>query len=89
MPPTEPHPGGEGLYAEGHIPGAVFVHWRQDLSLDTKPVPNLLLGPEAFAAKMGQLGVDAQTPVVVYDRGNVNWAARIWRALRYDGHDQV
>jgi thiosulfate/3-mercaptopyruvate sulfurtransferase len=89
VPPTESHPRGEGLYAEGHIPGAVFVHWRQDLSLNTKPVPNLLLGPEAFATKMGQCGVDAQTTVVVYDLGNVNWAARIWWALRYYGHEQV
>lgn len=87
--PTELHRRGEGLYAEGHIPGAVFAHWRKDLSLDTPPTPNLLLGPEAFAAKMGQLGVDAQTVVVVYDLGNVNWAARIWWALRYYGHDQV
>jgi thiosulfate/3-mercaptopyruvate sulfurtransferase len=89
VPPTASHPRGEGLYAEGHIPGAVFVHWRQDLSLNTQPVPNLLLGPEAFAAKMGQCGVDAQTTVVVYDLGNVNWVARIWWALRYYGHDQV
>lgn len=87
--PTESHPRGEGLYAEGHIPGAVFVHWRKDLSLDTPPVPNRLLGPEGFAAQMGQLGVDAQSTVVVYDLGNVNWAARIWWALRYYGHDPV
>lgn len=87
--PTATHPRGDSLYAEGHIPGAVFVHWRQDLSLDTPPVPNLLLGPEAFATKMGQFGVDAQTTVVVYDLGNVIWAARIWWALRYYGHDQV
>lgn len=87
--PTGLHPGGQADYAEGHIPGAVFVHWRKDLSLDTNPVPNLLLGPEAFADKMGQFGVDAQTKVVVYDLGNVNWAARIWWALRYYGHDNV
>jgi thiosulfate/3-mercaptopyruvate sulfurtransferase len=27
--------------------------------------------------------------VVVYDVGNVIWAARIWWALRYYGHDKV
>ena len=57
--------------------------------MDTPPVPNRLLDPEAFAAKMGHLGVDAQSTVVVYDLGNVNWAARIWWALRYYGHDHV
>jgi len=86
-----PHerPQGEEMYAAGHIPGAVFVHWRRDLSVNTPPVPNLILGPEAFAAKVGQLGIDADTTVVVYDVGNVIWAARIWWALRYYSHDKV
>ena len=83
------HPQGEELYAAGHIPGAVFVHWRRDLSVNTPPVPNLILDPEAFAAKVGQLGIDAATTVVVYDIGNVIWAARIWWSLRYYGHDKV
>lgn len=87
--PTETHPRGDALYAAGHIPGAIFVHWRQDLSLNTPPVPNLLLDAEAFAAKMGHFGVDETTTVVVYDPGDENWAARIWWALKYYGHDQV
>lgn len=33
--------------------------------------------------------MDADTTVVVYDIGNVIWAARIWWALRYYGHDKV
>lgn len=82
-------PQGEERYAAAHIPGAIFVHWRRDLSVNTPPVPNLLLGPDEFAAKMGALGVDADTTVVVYDIGNVIWAARIWWALRYYGHDNV
>ena len=82
-------PQAEEMYAAGHIPGATFVHWRRDLSVNTPPVPNLVLAPEAFAAKMSQLGVDADTTVVVYDIGNVIWAARIWWALRYYGHDKV
>jgi thiosulfate/3-mercaptopyruvate sulfurtransferase len=87
--PTQPKPWGEELYAAGHIPGAVFVHWRKDLSLNTQPVPNKLLGPEAFAARMSQIGVDAHTTVVAYDLGDIIWAARIWWALRYYGHDPV
>ncbi len=82
-------PQGEEMYAAGHIPGAIYVHWRTDLSVNTPPMPNKLLGPDAFAAKMGQLGVDAETTVVVYDVGNVIWAARIWWALRHYGHDNV
>lgn len=82
-------PQGEEMYVSGHIPGATFVHWRRDLSVNTPPVPNLVLEPDAFAAKAGQLGIDDETTVVVYDIGNVIWAARIWWALRYYGHDKV
>jgi thiosulfate/3-mercaptopyruvate sulfurtransferase len=87
--PTDAHPRGDALYATGHIPGAIFVHWRQDLSTNTPPVPNRLLDAEAFASAMGQFGVDAATTVVIYDPGDENWAARIWWALKYYGHDQV
>ena len=74
VPPTETHPRGDAVYAAGHIPGAIFVHWRQDLSTNTPPVPNRLLEAEAFAAAMGQFGVDATTTVIVYDPGDENWA---------------
>lgn len=89
VPPTAAHPRGDALYAAGHIPGAIFVHWRQDLSTNTPPVPNRLLDAESFAVKMGQFGVDAATTVIVYDPGDENWAARIWWALKYYGHDRV
>ena len=50
---------------------------------------NHLLPADAFAEKMGHLGVDTNTTVIVYDVGNVIWSARIWWALRYYGHDRV
>lgn len=89
---TAPGPGkpsGDELYAVGHIPGAIFVHWRRDLSTNTPPVPNLLLDADAFAARMSAYGVDADTTVVIYDLGDVIWAARIWWALKHYGHDKV
>lgn len=89
VPPTDTHPRGDALYAAGHMPGAIFVHWRQDLSVNKPPVPNLLLEAEPFAAKMGQFGVNDETTVVVYDPGDENWAARLWWALKYYGHDKV
>lgn len=87
--PGASKPSGEELYAAGHIPGAIFVHWRRDLSTNTPPVPNLLLEAGAFAAKMGHYGVDADTTVVIYDLGDVIWAARLWWALKHYGHDKV
>src|SRR5687768_10131632 len=69
VPSTATHPRGDALYADGHIPGAIFVHWRQDLSTNVPPVPNRLLDAGAFAAQMGQFGVDAATTVIIYDPG--------------------
>lgn len=58
-----PHesPQGKEMYENGHLPGATYVDWQRDLSVNTQPTPNLVLEPEAFAARMGQLGVDADT----------------------------
>ncbi len=74
-------------YMAGHIPGAQFVDLHTDLAnpLD----PNSIIGPEAFSALMSNLGIGPQTTVVLYDdRGGV-WAARLWWALRYYGHNKV
>lgn len=81
-------------YRAAHLPGAVFVDLEQDLSGDKSqperggrhPLPSL----EAWAATLGRLGIDAGTPVVVYDdQGGANAAARVWWMLRAVGHTAV
>jgi thiosulfate/3-mercaptopyruvate sulfurtransferase len=60
---------GVQLYAQGHIPGAYFMHTDEDLSgLKTgnngrHPLPDL----GVFAAKINQRGITPDTQVVVYD----------------------
>ncbi|MDQ7018314.1 MAG: sulfurtransferase [Robiginitomaculum sp.] len=79
-------PGREG-YEKGHIPGAQFVDLHSDLADPDNPAH--IIDPDAFAALMGRLGIGPETTVVVYDdRGGV-WAARLWWALRYYGHEDV
>jgi thiosulfate/3-mercaptopyruvate sulfurtransferase len=79
-------PGREG-YEQGHIPGAQFVDLYSDLADPQSPTS--IIGPDAFAALMSRLGINADSTVVIYDdRGGV-WAARLWWALRYYGHDNV
>ncbi len=74
-------------YEKGHIPGALFVDLYEDLADPENPTH--IIGPEAFATLMGRLGIEPQTTVVIYDdRGGV-WAARLWWALRYYGHQDV
>ncbi len=79
-------PGRTG-YRQGHIPGAQFVDLHADL--DDAQNPTSIAGPQAFEALMRRLGIGPRTTVVIYDdRGGV-WAARLWWALRYYGHERV
>lgn len=78
---------GRGEYETAHIPGAVYVDLMGDLAHPDAPLE--ILSPERFEALMGRLGIDNDTTVVVYDGGGGTWAARLWWALRYYGHDDV
>jgi thiosulfate/3-mercaptopyruvate sulfurtransferase len=76
-------------YAEGHVPGAVFVDWTRDIVDRSDPVPVQIAKPAAFAAKMGELGIGDDTLVVAYDDYRHIFAGRLAWALRYYGHDAV
>ena len=76
-------------YAAGHVPGAVFVDWTRDIVDLADPVPAQIAKADAFAAKMGELGIGDDTLVVAYDDYRHIFAGRLAWALRYYGHDQV
>ena len=76
-------------YDASHIPGAVFVDWTRDIVDLEDPVPVQIARPDAFAAKMGVLGVGDGTLVVAYDDYDHIFAGRLAWALRYYGHDDV
>lgn len=78
---------GRTAYEQGHIPGAVFVDFAADLADPEDDVPLNILSPERFEALMGRLGIGSDSTVVVYDDQGGTWAARLWWALRYYGHD--
>jgi thiosulfate/3-mercaptopyruvate sulfurtransferase len=83
-------PPGHRFYAQGHLPGAVYVDLDQDLSdpggpRGRHPLPD----PERFAAAMRTAGVGRYDPVVVYDQNDGSAAARAWWLLRYHGHEDV
>jgi thiosulfate/3-mercaptopyruvate sulfurtransferase len=65
-------------YLKGHIPGAVWV----DHSAWSKKFGN---GQDtvAWTSLIGALGIDKNTPVVVYDDAGFREACRIWWILRY------
>ncbi len=82
---------GERSYAEGHLPGAFFLHLDRDLSSPKNgkngrhPLPD----PQALAVKLGTLGISRQTQVVVYDDAGGMIAGRLWWLLRWLGHERV
>ena len=77
-------------YLAGHVPGAVFAGMAADLSDPQHPIPDMLVGPEAFAKVMDRLGIGSETLVVAYDNmGFPLGSARLWWALSYYGHDRV
>jgi thiosulfate/3-mercaptopyruvate sulfurtransferase len=83
-------PSGREQYAEGHIPGAVFVDLDSELAGPPgeggrHPLPE----PAAFEARMRAAGVSGARAVVVYDAASSTAAARAWWLLRYFGHQQV
>ena len=82
---------GERLYANGHIPGAFYLHLNNDLSSAVAkhggrhPLPDA----RALTAKLESLGVSNDTLVVAYDDNRLAFASRLWWLLRYLGHKDV
>ena len=82
---------GARAYAEGHPPGAHYVHLDHDLSATTTgrngrhPLPTR----EVFAQTVAQWGVRPEVPVVCYDDQGSPYAARAWWMLRWIGVEAV
>lgn len=81
--------GHESYLINGHIPGAVFADLTEELSDTSARFPFTHQSPEAFAAAVGELGIDNSTTVVVYDAVASQWAARLWWLFRANGYDRV
>ncbi len=82
---------GERSHAQGHLPGAHYLHLERDLSgpktgrNGRHPLP----AREVFAATVGRLGITPATQVVAIDRQAGMYAARLWWMLRWLGHENV
>ena len=74
-------------YADGHIPGAVWLD-NNDIR-NPKAPPTFLPTPAEFAALMGRLGIAATTRVIAYDERGGIYAARLWWILNHYGHANV
>jgi thiosulfate/3-mercaptopyruvate sulfurtransferase len=82
---------GRNAYLRGHIPRARYADLNRDLSAPVTALSGRhpLPAPDAFAARLSQLGVSNSTQVIAYDDGNGSFAARLWWMLRWLGHGAV
>jgi thiosulfate/3-mercaptopyruvate sulfurtransferase len=74
------------LYDEGHIPGAVKLHWRDDLQ---DPVERDLVDKETFERLLAERGIGNDTTVVLYGDKNNWFAAYAYWYLKIYGHQDV
>jgi thiosulfate/3-mercaptopyruvate sulfurtransferase len=74
------------LYDEGHIPGAVKLHWREDLQ---DPVERDLVDKPTFEKVLGERGIGNDTPVILYGDKNNWFAAYAFWYLKVYGHEDV
>ncbi len=85
------HQLGREQYFEGHIPGAIFLDQENDLcgpktgKNGRHPLPDR----EEFIRLLGNLGIDFQANIVVYDARDSMFAARLWWMLRWAGCTRV
>src|SRR3954466_13990701 len=63
---------GEAQFAEAHLPGVPYLHLDRDLSSAITPHSGSEAppDPEAFARRLGALGVDAGCQLVAYGDAN-------------------
>ena len=76
-------------YRRAHIPGSRFLDLFQ-LHDPGRPRMTMTAPPaDHFASVMGAAGVGNGSRVVLYDRRENMWAARVWWLLRSFGHDEA
>ncbi len=82
---------GRRVYAESHLPGALFLHLDDDLSgpktgrNGRHPLPDF----DHLRRTFGRCGITPETQVVVYDDAGGMVAGRLWWLLRWLGHERV
>jgi thiosulfate/3-mercaptopyruvate sulfurtransferase len=74
------------LYEEGHIPGAVKLHWKEDLQ---DPVERDLVDKETFEQLLGSRGIGNETTLVLYGDKNNWFAAYAYWYVKTYGHRDV
>lgn len=79
-------PSGPEQYASGHLPGAIYLDYAEELADPATPYATRVAPGELFAQRIGAKGIGNDSIVVAYDAGTIPFAARIVWNLNYYGH---
>jgi thiosulfate/3-mercaptopyruvate sulfurtransferase len=87
---TADYVGAPEVYAAGHLPGAIYLDWTQDIVDENDPVPAQVASAEKLARVLGAAGFGDDSLIVAYDAHPASqFATRLWWVLRYYGHTNV
>lgn len=76
-------------YLNGHIGSAQYVDLNQDFCNLTTVLEYQCPTLGEFKASLNKFNIDWEKPIVVYDRENHIWAARLFWVLKAFGHENV
>jgi thiosulfate/3-mercaptopyruvate sulfurtransferase len=73
-------------YDQGHIPGAVGLHWKRDLET---PVVRDIASKEQIEGLLSIAGIAPDSTVILYGDNNNWFATYAWWLLKYYGHQDA
>jgi len=73
-------------YNKEHIPNAIFFNLDKNSKIDTD-LPHMLTDIKSWGKIIGNMGIENNDQIVVYDNSDVISACRCWYNLIYFGHD--
>ncbi len=83
---------GNAVFHAGHVPGASYLDWREELNDSPSEESGhalRLAPPESVLAFMGRSGVGAASSLVLYDDTISLYAARAWWSLKVYGFEST
>jgi len=88
-PPRYRVESGRDTYREGHVPGAGFLDLTADLSDAGQRLAFTLPDDAALERAFRRHGIDDESRIVLYAKGHMMWATRVWWMLHAAGHAHV
>jgi len=80
---------GRADYEQAHIPGSAFLDLQGELSDPAAPTNFMMRAPADLASRFAARGIGEGTRAILYSRGSMQWATRVWWMLRAIGFDNA